>query len=207
MISCSNELEMDKKREEENLLSPKNMILLYARGAFPMGEESGNINWYMPEVRTIIPLDSYNIPRSLKKFMEQGDFEYSYDKATMEVVRKCASREETWINDTLIEAYERIMELGHLHSVEVYQKNKLVGGLYGVTFRGAFFGESMFSEVPQASKSALAKLIDRLNKRGFRVLDVQYYTEHLGMFGATEISFEEYVSLLKSSYQWDVSFN
>lgn len=194
------------KKQETDLLNPKNMILLYARGAFPMAEKSGNINWYMPEIRTVIPLDSYNVPRSLRKFMKEIDFEYTLDKATMEVVSECASRNETWINDKLINAYERIMELGHLHSVEVYQKNKLVGGLYGVTFRGAFFGESMFSKVSQASKAALVKLLEHLNKKGYRVLDVQYYTEHLAMFGAREISFDEYVAMLKSSYQWDVSF-
>ena len=198
---------MSNKENNIDLLDPKNMILLYARGAFPMAEKSGRINWYMPEVRTIIPLDTYNIPRSLKKFMNETAFTFSYDSLTMEVVKNCSNRNETWINNKLIKAYEGMMQLGHLHSVEVYEQSKLVGGLYGVTFRGAFFGESMFSKKSQASKAALVKLIERLNKKGFKVLDVQYYTEHLGMFGAKEITFDEYASLLKSAYRWEISFN
>ncbi len=198
---------MNNKPKNIDLLNPKNMILLYARGAFPMAEKSGKINWYMPEVRTIIPLDSYNIPRSLKRFMEETNFTFTFDNKTMEVVRNCAARDETWINEKLINAYKGIMDLGHLHSVEVYDKNNLVGGLYGVTFRGAFFGESMFSKKPQASKAALVKLLERLNEKGYKVLDVQYFTEHLAMFGAVEISFEEYLELLKKAYQWEISFN
>jgi len=198
---------MSNKQGNIDFLDPKNMLLLYARGAFPMAEESGRINWYMPEIRTIIPLESYNIPRSLKKFMETTNFNFTYDQQTMDVVRNCSNRSETWISDKLIKSYEGIMNLGHLHSVEVFEKNKLVGGLYGVTFRGAFFGESMFSKKPQASKAALVKLLERLNEKGFKVLDVQYYTEHLGMFGAKEISFDEYASLLKQAYQWEISFN
>lgn len=198
---------MSNKQTNIDYLDPKNMILLYARGAFPMAEKNGRINWYMPEIRTIIPLENFNIPRSLSKFMNATNFTFSYDKATMEVVRNCSSRKETWINERLIKAYEGMMQLGHLHSVEVYEKQKLVGGLYGVTFRGAFFGESMFSKKSQASKAALVKLIERLNAKGFKVLDVQYYTDHLGMFGAKEIPFEEYASLLKQAYQWEISFN
>lgn len=198
---------MSNKQTNIDYLDPKNMILLYARGAFPMAEKNGRINWYMPEIRTIIPLDSFNIPRSLSKFIKETNFTFSYDKQTMEVVKNCSSRNETWINDRLIKAYEGMMQLGHLHSVEVYEKQKLVGGLYGVTFRGAFFGESMFSKKSQASKAALVKLIERLNAKGFKVLDVQYYTDHLGMFGAREIPFEEYASLLKQAYQWEISFN
>ncbi len=198
---------MSNKDKNIDLLEPKNMILLYARGAFPMAEQSGKINWYMPEIRTIIPLDSFNVPRSLRKFMNETEFYYTFDKATMEVVRNCAGRENTWISEKLVDAYKGMMDLGHLHSVEVYKKNKLVGGLYGVSFRGAFFGESMFSKESQASKAALVKLVERLNQKGFKVLDVQYYTEHLGMFGATEIPFDEYANMLKQAYKWDISFN
>ena len=198
---------MSNKQDHIDLLQPKNMILLYARGAFPMAEKSGRINWYMPEVRTIIPLESYNIPRSLNKFLQESTFTFGFDQATMEVVKNCSDREETWISENLINAYKGIMDLGHLHSVEVYENNKLIGGLYGVTFRGAFFGESMFSKKSQASKAALIKLIERLNQKGYKVLDVQYYTDHLGMFGAEEIPFDDYTALLKQAYQWEISFN
>ncbi|KAB2844931.1 MAG: leucyl/phenylalanyl-tRNA--protein transferase [Melioribacteraceae bacterium] len=192
--------------DRDELLLPYNMIKLYANGAFPMAEDDGEVNWYLPETRTIIPLDNFNIPRSLKKFMEDCDFEYRYDLAVMEVVKKCANREETWISTKLINAYKGLYEIGYLHSVEVYQKSKLVGGLYGVTYRGAFYGESMFSEISQASKAALVKLVERLNERGFKLLDVQFQTEHLKMFGTLEIPFEEYMKLNLASFEYDVKF-
>ena len=171
-----------------------------------MADENGNIDWYQPKTRTIIPLDNYNIPRSLKKFMENSEYIFKYDENVMEVVRQCAKRKETWISPELVEAYKGIHEIGFLHSVEVYQNNKLVGGLYGVTIGGAFFGESMFSKKSQASKTALAKLLERLRKKGFVVLDIQFLTPHLEMFGATEIDFEEYALLLEKAYSKDVRF-
>ena len=190
----------------KNLLEPEIMLNLYAQGAFPMADASGVINWYKPEIRTIIPLDNYNVPRSLRKFMEKSDFEYEYSKRQLDVIKQCANRDETWISDELIDAYERLIYLGYLHSVEVYQNKELVGGLYGITIGGAFFGESMFSKVSQASKSALVKLIERLNERSFVLLDVQYQTEHLKMFGAKEISFSEFEKLLVKSYETNVMF-
>jgi leucyl/phenylalanyl-tRNA---protein transferase len=199
---------MSEKEElsKKELLKPENMIMLYARGAFPMADESGEIDWYMPEIRTVIPLNNFNIPRSLKKFYAGTNFEYRFDTTTIEIIKNCASRSKTWISDELIQAYKGLIKLGHLHSVEVFQNNKLVGGLYGVTYKGAFFGESMFSEVTQASKCALIKLIERLNEKGFVLLDVQYQTEHLSMFGAKEISFEEFSELLIKSYSKNISF-
>jgi leucyl/phenylalanyl-tRNA--protein transferase len=196
----------EKFTTNNELLKPENMIKLYARGAFPMADETGKIDWFMPEIRTIIPLDNFNIPRSLKKFFAQATFDYKIDTATLEVIKNCADRDSTWISDELINAYEGLIKLGHLHSVEVFQNEKLVGGLYGVTYRGAFFGESMFSKISQASKCALVKLIERLNEKGFVLLDVQYQTEHLKMFGAKEIPFEEFAMLLIKSYSQNVFF-
>jgi leucyl/phenylalanyl-tRNA---protein transferase len=190
-----------------DLLKPENMLRLYASGAFPMADEiTGEINWYMPEIRTIIPLDNFNIPRSLKKFLDNSDFEFKYDNDFLSVVKNCADRETTWISDKLIDAYLKLHKLGHIHTVETWRKGKLVGGLYGVAFRGAFFGESMFSKVEQASKAALAKLIVRLNEKNFVILDVQYMTEHLKMFGAEEIPFDEYQQLLFKAYQKNCTF-
>ena len=200
---------MEKKQEynQELFLEPGNMLRLYARGAFPMADErTGEINWYLPEIRTIIPLNNYNFPRSLKKVMDKIDCEVRYDFDFLSVVRECANREKTWISEKLIKAYLKLYSLGHLHTVEIYQKNKLIGGLYGVTFKGAFFGESMFSRISQASKIALIKLIEHLNKKNFTLLDVQYMTQHLKMFGAVEISFEEYNRLLLIAYQNNVEF-
>lgn len=195
-----------KNLSKKDLLKPENMISLYARGAFPMAGESGEIDWYYPEVRTIIPLENFNIPRSLKKFYSQTDFEYRFNSNIIGVIKNCADRSETWISDELINAYQGLIQLKHLHSVEVYQQNMLVGGLYGVAYKGAFFGESMFSKVTQASKCALVKLIQRLREKEFVLLDVQYQTDHLKMFGAEEISLEEFYSYLVKAYKVNTSF-
>lgn len=191
---------------EDDLLRPENMLLLYSRGAFPMADETGKIDWYLPEIRTVIPLNGYNVPRSLNKFMQSSGFEYRYDYDYLQVIRNCASRETTWISNKLISAYKRLYREGHLHTVEAWHNNKLVGGLYGISYKGAFFGESMFSRVTQASKSCLVKLIEHLNEKGFILLDVQYQTEHLKMFGAREISFRDFENLLDRAYTLDIIF-
>lgn len=197
----------ERKITAEDLLDPDIMIRLYASGAFPMAEDrNGSINWYMPNIRTIIPVDNYNIPRSLKHTLKKEEFEFRFDTSFLEVVNECAARDKTWISDQLITAYNRLAKRGFMHTVETWQNGHLVGGLYGVTFRGAFFGESMFSKVSQASKAALMILIQHLAEKGFNLLDVQYLTPHLQMFGAVEISFEEYKDLLNISYSRNCSF-
>ena len=185
----------------KDLLKPDNMLRLYASGAFPMADaETGNINWYLPDIRTIIPLDNFNIPRSTKKSIDDENFEIRFDTDFEGVLEGCADRESTWISAELKSAYRGLKKRGHIHTVETWKNDKLVGGLYGVTFRGAFFGESMFSKVSQASKAALAALLKHLKEKDFILLDVQYMTEHLKMFGAVEISFEEYTKLLHKAY-------
>jgi leucyl/phenylalanyl-tRNA---protein transferase len=187
--------------DPKDLLKPENMIRLYASGAFPMADaKTGSINWYLPDVRTIIPLDNFNIPRSAKKSIEDKNFEIRIDTDFERVLEGCADRESTWISEELKAAYRRLKKLGYIHTVETWKNGKLVGGLYGVTFRGAFFGESMFSKVSQASKAALVALLKHLKEKEFVLLDVQYMTEHLKMFGAVEISFEDYTKLLHKSY-------
>ena len=168
--------------------------------------ETGSINWYLPEIRTIIPLNKYNIPRSTKKIIDEKKIEIKFDTDFDAVVAGCADRESTWISEELINAYRRLKKRGHIHSVETWKDGKLVGGLYGVTFRGAFFGESMFSKVSQASKAALVALLKHLNEKDFILLDVQYMTKHLKMFGAVEISFEEYTKLLQKAYAKECEF-
>jgi len=196
-----------KKFSYKEYLEPEIMIRFYSQGAFPMAdEETGNINWYLPEKRTIIPLYNYNYPRSLKKTILESNFEFKFDTDFLLVVKSCAKRKSTWISDELIDAYLRLDKLGFIHTVETWQKGKLVGGLYGVAIKGAFFGESMFSKVSQASKAALIKLIEHLNTKQYALLDVQYMTPHLKMFGAMEIGFEEYEKLLMRAYKVDCRF-
>jgi leucyl/phenylalanyl-tRNA--protein transferase len=191
----------ERPKNNKEFLLPDNMLRMYAAGAFPMAEDkNGEVQWYFPDIRSIIPLENYNIPRSLKKFMQTSGFEFKKDTDFLSVVHKCADRETTWISDELIEAYLRLYKRKHIHTVEVWQDGEMVGGLYGIAFRGAFFGESMFSKVPQASKAALAYLLQHLTGKDFVLLDVQYMTPHLKMFGAVEISFEEYKDLLNSAY-------
>jgi len=185
----------------EELLKPDMMLRLYSEGAFPMADSSsGLINWYFPNIRCIIPLDNFNLPRSLKKFMTSDPFEYFVDRDFTSVVEGCADRESTWISPRLISAYHELWDLGYIHTVEVYKTISLVGGLYGIAIGGAFFGESMFSTQPQASKCALVKLIEILTRNNFSLLDVQYVTEHLKMFGAEEISLHQYRRLLHKAY-------
>jgi len=194
-------MDVRKKFDPKELLKPDNMLRLYASGAFPMAtERHGNINWYLPDVRTIIPLDDFHFPRSARKAISKLDFEIKFNTDFSAVLSGCADREETWISQELIDAYKRLHKRGHAHSVETWLKGKLVGGLFGVTFRGAFFGESMFSNVSESSKAALVALINRLNEKDFVLLDVQYITGHLQMFGATEITFDEYTILLHKAY-------
>lgn len=191
----------------DETLKPENMIRLYSIGAFPMADEVGGIiNWYYPKIRAIIPLDNYNIPRSVKQLIKKKKFEIRFDYDPMQVIRNCAKRERTWINEELIEAYERIYKLGYIHSVETYFMNKMVGGLYGIVIKGAFFGESMFSFHENASKVALAYLIQHLVERNFKLLDVQILNPHLEMFGAKEISLDEFNELLKEAYQTETTF-
>jgi len=191
---------------KHELLEPNFMISMYARGAFPMAEQDGEINWYLPDNRAVILVDEFSVPKSLKKFMRTTDFEYEFDKKTIEVVNECANREQTWISEELITAYRRLLDQGYLHSVEVYQNNKLIGGLYGIAFKGAFFGESMFSRKSQASKTALVKLFERLKSKNFQLIDVQFMTEHLEMFGTKEIPFEKYEKMLINAYQMNPKF-
>jgi len=205
MFNCYREenIAVDSKErfDPKELLKPDNMLRLYASGAFPMADpRTDSINWYLPEIRTIIPLNNFNIPRSTKKAIDDENFEIRFDTDFERILEGCADRESTWISDELKSAYRRLKKRGHIHTVETWKDGELVGGLYGITFRGAFFGESMFSKVSQASKAALVALLKHLKEKDFVLLDVQYITEHLKMFGAIEISFDEYTKLLHKAY-------
>ena len=188
--------------DPKELLKPDNMLRLYASGAFPMADEKGEtINWYMPEIRTIIPLDAFNFPRSYRKAIEKMNFEIKFDTDFTRVVMGCSDREDTWISQELINAYKRLRKRGHVHTVETWFEGNMVGGLYGVTFRGAFFGESMFSVKPNGSKIALATLAAQLIDWNFDFIDCQVYTEHLSNLGAKPVARRIYLEKLKQSMQ------
>jgi leucyl/phenylalanyl-tRNA--protein transferase len=199
---------MSKKDLTEDFLSPGNMIKLYAMGAFPMAEskDTSEVNWYLPKKRAIIPLNNYNIPRSLKKNIRSGIYEIRINDDFDRVIDGCALRTETWINTPLKEAYRKLFSLGYLYTYEVFQLGELLGGLYGINLGGAFFGESMFTKKSQGSKIALSFLIERLINRDFVLLDVQLMNPHLKMFGAVEISEEEYDKLLQNALTTHTSF-
>ena len=151
------------------------------------------IRWYAPDPRAIIPLDAFHVPRSLRQTIRKGIFEVTVNADFPGVIRACAERgEETWISREIERAYTELHALGLAHSVECWKEERLVGGLYGAALGGAFFGESMFSRETDASKVALVALVERLQARGFTLLDVQYLTPHLARFGAVEISRAEY---------------
>lgn len=161
-----------------------------------MAHEDGEIYWYDPDPRAILPLDGFHVPRSLRRTMQRGGYVIRVNTAFGEVIRACAEpgpgREETWISGEIIGAYEEMHRLGFAHSVETWVGEELVGGLYGVAIRGLFAGESMFSRVTDGSKVALVYLVERLRGRGFELLDTQFMTEHLRRFGAVEIPRAEY---------------
>ena len=167
---------------------PANVLLhAYKNGVFPMAVENGEIAWFSPDPRTIIPLETFHVPHGLRRTLKKGHFEIRIDTAFERVMRHCARRAETWINEEIIASYVNLHREGRAHSVEAWLDGELAGGLYGVALGGAFFGESMFHEVTDASKVALHALVVRMRERGFSLLDTQWLTPHLRSLGAIEI--------------------
>ena len=193
---------------------PTDLLLkAYASGVFPMAESASDpeVFWVRPETRGIIPLDTFHIPRSLRKTIRQGRFEIRFDSDFAGVIDACAeAREErktTWINQPIREAYIGLFGRGHCHSVEAWRNGRLVGGLYGVTLGRVFFGESMFSREADASKACLVRLVERLRERGFVLLDTQFTTEHLKRFGAIDVPRGKYERMLEDALEGDALFN
>ena len=179
-------------------IDPDLLLRAYAIGVFPMsdGRDAPDVYWVEPRRRAILPLDNFHLSRSLRKTLRSGRLTVTRDTAFAEVIGRCARRGETWINPQIEKGYLELHALGHAHSVETWADGALVGGLYGVRLGTAFFGESMFSTVPDASKVALAWLVARLKVGGFRLLDCQFMTAHLRSLGAVEISQKRYLELL-----------
>jgi leucyl/phenylalanyl-tRNA--protein transferase len=182
-------------------LDPDLLLRAYAIGVFPMADSRNaqEVFWVEPRRRAIIPLDKFQVSRSLRKTIRSGRFTVTRDKAFAAVVAHCAAREETWINAEIERSFNRMHRLGHAHSIECWQDEQLVGGLYGIKLGAAFFGESMFSLRTDASKVALAWLVARLRVGGFSLLDCQFMTDHLRSLGAVEISQKDYVSMLSAA--------
>jgi leucyl/phenylalanyl-tRNA--protein transferase len=188
------------------MIDPDLLLQAYRLGVFPMAMENGEIRWFSPDPRTILPLDGFHVPHGLKRERRGQAIEIRMDTRFDEVIRACAERPDTWINDEIIESYNHLHSLGWAHSVEAWSANELVGGLYGVTIGGAFFGESMFHRTTGASKIALWALVDHLKARRFTLLDTQWLTPHLEQFGAKEISRPLYLHLLTAAVDLDRTF-
>lgn len=172
-----------------------------------MAMDDGEIAWFSPDPRAIIPIDDgFHIPHGLRRTLRKGLFEIRIDHDFEEIMRRCGQRDETWINEEIVESYVNLHRLGHAHSVEAWFDGKLAGGLYGVAIGGAFFGESMFHEVTDASKVALHALVMRMRERGFSLLDTQWLTPHLRTMGAIEIPRAEYQRRLGACVDNDCSF-
>ena len=165
------------------------LLRAYSIGVFPMAEsrDAKDLFWVEPQERGVFPLDRLIVSRSLAKTVRSDRYRVVADRAFEEVVRACAEREKTWINDEIVRLYGELFATGHAHSLEAYEHGELVGGLYGVSLRGAFFGESMFHRARDASKVALVHLVARLRTGGYRLLDAQFLTEHLASLGAIEV--------------------
>src|SRR3954463_4617314 len=194
------------------MIDPERLVSAYASGWFPMAVEPGEIRWYSPDPRGIIPLDGFHVPSRLARILRAGTFRIEIDRDFEGVIRACAAaerREEsgTWIDDEIVESYCALHEAGLAHSVEAWQDEQLAGGLYGVALGGAFFGESMFHRVTDASKVALAGLVEQMRARKFTLLDTQWVTPHLAQFGVIEISRPHYLRMLTRAVELQREFD
>jgi leucyl/phenylalanyl-tRNA---protein transferase len=193
-------------------ITPEVLLRAYACGIFPMAEsaEDPTLFWVEPEMRGVIPLDGFRIASRLARTVRSDAFTVTVDTAFKAVISGCAApqpgRADTWINKRIRDLYIGLYQLGHAHSVEVWENTELVGGLYGVNLGRAFFGESMFHRARDASKVALVHLVARLIAGGFELLDTQYVTEHLRSFGAVEISRRRYCALLDKAIKGNADF-
>ncbi|SLN76024.1 leucyl/phenylalanyl-tRNA--protein transferase [Roseisalinus antarcticus] len=197
-------------KDEHPTLTPELLLTAYGTGIFPMAERRGDpeIFWVDPRMRGVMPLDGFHISRSLARRIRRERYRVTTDRAFAAVVEGCADREETWINDTIFGLYDALHSSGHAHSLEVWSaEGDLVGGVYGVCLGAAFFGESMFSRATDASKIALAYMVDRLRIGGFRLFDTQFLTPHLASLGGAEISRRAYRVALADALRHTADFD
>lgn len=188
-------------------IDPELLLRTYAAGWFPMGTgRRGRIEWFSPDPRGILPLDAFHAPSRLQRVVRQSRFEVVVNRDFEGVMRACSDRDETWITEDILRSYVTVHRLGFAHSVETWQGGTLVGGLYGVSLGGAFFGESMFHTATDASKVALVALVERLRARGFVLLDTQWLTPHLAQFGGIGIARAEYLDRLAAALTLSCTF-
>ena len=182
-----------------DIIPPEVLLSAYAQGVFPMAEE-GELMWFSPVQRGVIPVDDrFHVTKGLRRALRKRPFEVRRDTVFEEVVRACADRDETWIDDRIVASYVKLFELGYAHSFECWDADGLQGGLYGVSLGRAFFGESMFSKRTDASKVALVGLVGWLREGGFELLDTQWMTDHLRQFGGYEVPRVDYLKLLRGA--------
>jgi len=188
-------------------LEPATLLEAYCTGVFPWFDEDCPICWWSPDPRAIFEPNQLHISRRLGRTIRSGKFAITINQAFGDVIRGCARRDEgTWLTQAMIDAYERLHRLGVAHSVEAWYDGQLTGGLYGVALGGLFAGESMFHRVTDASKVALAFTVEHLNRRGYRLFDTQFLTEHTARMGAVEIPRREYLMRLQQALRIDASF-
>jgi leucyl/phenylalanyl-tRNA---protein transferase len=189
-------------------LEPATLLDAYRHGVFPWYDESTPVCWWSPDPRAIIPLDGLHVSRRLARTIRRGLFTVTVNRDFAGVIRGCADRpgEGTWIIPEMVAAYRRMHDLGHAHSVEVWRDGELAGGVYGMAIGGLFAGESMFHRVTDASKVALAVLVDRLNERQFQLFDIQFLTPHTARMGGVEIPRREYLARLRDALASDRAF-
>lgn len=193
-----------------NPLSTDDLIYGYINGIFPMADTDGTLYWYSPDPRAIIPIDTYKPAKSLRPILNKQTFEIRIDYNFRAVMEACSKprmdSDDTWISEEIINAYTNLHELGFAHSVEAYLDNQLVGGVYGVAIGAAFFGESMFYTVPNASKVAFHYLMELLKRQGYELLDTQFINDNVMRFGAIEISKADYMHMLKKAIRLKAKF-
>ena len=187
------------------MIDPDLLLQGYRLGVFPMAVND-SIEWFSPDPRAVLPLEDFHVPHALRRLVRKKSFRITMDKEFPAVIEACAERENTWINSDIIDSYTRLHQLGHAHSVETWEGNRLAGGLYGVAVGGAFFGESMFHRVTDASKIALVALVEHLRARKFVLLDTQWLTPHLQQFGGVQLSRHHYLRLLRRAIELPRSF-
>ncbi|OAV49995.1 leucyl/phenylalanyl-tRNA--protein transferase [Rhizobium sp. WYCCWR10014] len=198
---------MAGSRRKSPGITPDILLRAYSIGLFPMAESADDpeIFWVEPELRGVLPFDHFHVSKSLAKTVRKKPFEIRFDHAFDQVIAACAEetsgRPSTWINKTIRSLYSTLFDMGHAHTVEAWEGDELVGGLYGVSLGSAFFGESMFSRRTDASKICLVHLVDRLRQRGFTLLDTQFTTEHLKTFGAIDVPKADYAAMLAAAME------